>query len=408
MIGIHTRSHAPEALPPLIMTTTHPQDPSIVAALPFIRSDLTSLQAYTPHPAGMAGQSVAVKIDRLDTNENPYDLPLELKQKLAQTWLESIESNRYPDGGHHRLKAEIAGYVAASAGLTAPILPSQISVGNGSDELLRSLLIATCVGGAGSILVAGPTFSMYGILAQTLGIPAVSVDRSVANFEVDLAAAQTAIANRQGAPIRVVFMVNPNSPTGNALTAAELHWMRSLPPEILVVIDEAYFEFSQETVVAELAAHPNWLVLRTFSKAFRLAAHRVGYAVGHPQLIATLEQVRLPYNLPSISLAAAELVLHHRQSLLAVIPQLISERDRLFIALAKFDRLKVWRSDANFLYVRLLEVDNAALAMAELVDRLKSQGTSIRHTGGGLRISIGTPAENDRTIDRIGQLLTQM
>jgi histidinol-phosphate aminotransferase len=387
------------------MTTTRPQNPSIVTPLPFIRSELTSLQAYTPHPGGTAGQSVAVEIDRVDTNENPYDLPIELKQKLAQTWVASIESNRYPDGGHQRLKTEIAGYVAAAAGLRDRILPSQISVGNGSDELLRSLLIATCVGGAGSILVAGPTFSMYSILAQTLGIPVVSIDRSELNFEVDLVAAQTAICDRQGAPIRVVFMVNPNSPTGNALTAAELDWMRSLPADILVVIDEAYFEFSQETVVAELAQQPNWIVLRTFSKAFRLAAHRVGYAVGHPQLIATLERVRLPYNLPSFSLAAAELVLQHRQSLLAVIPELISERDRLFLALAKLDRLKVWRSDANFLYVRLLGADDAELAMAELVAKLKIQGTSIRHTGGGLRISIGTPAENDRTISRISQLL---
>jgi histidinol-phosphate aminotransferase len=387
------------------MTTTHPHNPSIVGALPFIRSELTSLQAYAPHPGGTAGQSVAVEIDRVDTNENPYDLPIDLKQKLAQTWLESIESNRYPDGGHHRLKAEIADYVTASAGLRDGILPSQISVGNGSDELLRSLLIATCVGGAGSILVAEPTFSMYGILAQTLGIAVARIDRAELNFEVNLAAAQTAISDRQDAPIRVVFMVNPNSPTGNALTAAELDWMRSLPPNILVVIDEAYFEFSQETVVAELAAHPNWIVLRTFSKAFRLAAHRVGYAVGHPQIIATLEQVRLPYNLPSISLAAAELVLQHRQSLLAVIPELISDRDRVFIALAKLPQLKVWRSDANFLYVRLLETDNTELAMAELVAKLKIQGTSIRHTGGGLRISIGTPAENDRTIARISQLL---
>ena len=387
------------------MTTTRPQNSSIVTPLPFIRSELTSLQAYTPHPAGTAGQSVAVEIDRVDTNENPYDLPIDLKQKLAQMWVASIESNRYPDGGHHHLKTEIGGYVAAAAGLRDLILPNQISVGNGSDELLRSLLIATCVGGMGSILVAGPTFSMYGILAQTLGIPVVSIDRSELNFEVDLAAAQTAIRARQGAPIKVVFMVNPNSPTGNALTAAELDWMRSLPSDILVVIDEAYFEFSQETVVAELAEHPNWIVLRTFSKAFRLAAHRVGYAVGHPQLIATLERVRLPYNLPSFSLAAAELVLQHRQSLLAIIPELISERDRLFLALTKLDRLKVWRSDANFLYVRLLGADDVELAMAELVAKLKIQGTSIRHTGGGLRISIGTPTENDRTISRISQLL---
>jgi histidinol-phosphate aminotransferase len=342
-----------------------------------------------------------IEIDRLDTNENPYDLPVELKQQLAQQWVESIESNRYPDGGHHRLKEAIASYVTESAVVSSPIIPHQISVGNGSDELLRSILIATCVGGGGSILVAAPTFSMYGILAQTLGVPVVSVERSVANFEVDLTAAQHAINNPTAAPIRVVFMVNPNSPTGNALTAAELDWMRNLPSDILVVIDEAYFEFSQQTVVTELAQHPNWVVLRTFSKAFRLAAHRVGYAVGHPQLIAILERVRLPYNLPSISIAAAELVLQHRQSLLAIIPELTHDRDRLYTALTKIDRLQVWCSDANFLYVRLRSVDNPELAMA----RLKADGTSIRHTGGGLRISIGTPAENDRTILRLDRLL---
>ena len=388
------------------MTTTPLHSTSsVITPLPFIRSELTSLQAYTPHPGGTAGQSVAMEIDRVDTNENPYDLPEALKQKLAQTWVESIESNRYPDGGHDRLKEAIASYVAVSASLRDRVLPSQISVGNGSDELLRSLLIATCVGGEGGILVAGPTFSMYGILAQTLGIPVVGIDRSAVNFEVDLTAAQNAIDSHD-VSIRVVFMVNPNSPTGNALTAAELDWMRSLPAHILVVIDEAYFEFSQQTVVAELAQHPNWVVLRTFSKAFRLAAHRVGYAVGHPQLIATLEQVRLPYNLPSISIAAAELVLHHSQSLLAVIPQLISERDRLFGALTQMPELEVWRSNANFLYVRLRGVANPELAMADLVTQLKKHGTSIRHTGGGLRISIGTPAENDRTISRISQLIS--
>ncbi len=388
------------------MTTTRPQSLNTPATvLPFIRTELTSLQAYTPHPGGAGGQSGLIEIDRVDTNENPYDLPLALKQELAQIWVESIESNRYPDGGHDRLKAEIANYVTETAGGNLEILPDRISVGNGSDELLRSILIATCLGGAGSILVATPTFSMYGILAQTLGIPVVSVDRSPINFEVDLAAAQQAINDRQHPPIRVVFMVHPNSPTGNALTTAELDWLRSLPPQILVVIDEAYFEFSQQTVVAELAQHPNWIVLRTFSKAFRLAAHRVGYGVAHPQLIAALEQVRLPYNLPSFSLAAAALALQHRQSLLSVIPEIIGERDRLFTTLKQIPNLQVWRSDANFLYVRIQGEANPTLAMTELTTHLKSQGTSIRHTGGGLRISIGSPAENQRTGLRIQQLL---
>jgi histidinol-phosphate aminotransferase len=397
MMGTQTR---------LLIMTTHPHSlPSENKALAFLRSELTSLQAYTPHPGGAEGQSVTIEIDRVDTNESPDDLPLELKQELARTWIESIESNRYPDGGHNRLKAAIAAYVTESAGVGDRILPHQISVGNGSDELLRSILIATCVGGGGSILVAAPTFSMYGILAQTLGIPVVSVDRSTVNFEVDLAAAQSAINNPQHLPIRVVFMVHPNSPTGNALTAAELDWMRSLPANILVVIDEAYFEFSQQTIVAELAAHPNWVVLRTFSKAFRLAAHRVGYAIGHPDLIATLEQVRLPYNLPSISLAAAQLVLHHSHSLLSTISETISERDRLFTALTKLRNLQIWRSDANFLYARIQGVDDPHLAMTELVTQLKVQGTLIRHTGGGLRISIGSPSENDRTSLRLDRLL---
>ena len=387
------------------MTTTHPQSlPTPAAALAFIRPELTSLQAYTPHPGGTGGQSVPVEIDRIDTNENPYDLPVALKQELAQIWVDSIESNRYPDGGHDHLKAAIAGYVSETAG-GMEILPDRITVGNGSDELLRSILIATCIGGAGSILVANPTFSMYGILAQTLGVPVVSIDRSPVTFEVDLAAAQKVISERQDSPIRVVFMVHPNSPTGNALTASEIEWLRSLPPHILVVIDEAYFEFSQQTLVAELAQQPNWIVLRTFSKAFRLAAHRVGYGIAHPQLIAALEQVRLPYNLPSLSLAAAQIALHHRNSLLTVIPELIGERDRLFSVLTQIDKLQVWRSDANFLYARIKGVSNPDLAMVELTAQLKSLGTSIRNTGGGLRISIGTPDENHRTGIRIQQLL---
>ncbi|WP_310481644.1 histidinol-phosphate transaminase [Chamaesiphon sp. VAR_48_metabat_403] len=387
------------------MTTTPlPNTPSVVAPFSFIRSQLTSLQAYTPHPGGAEGQSVAIETDRVDTNESPYDLPAALKQELARLWVDAIESNRYPDGGHNSLKAAIASYATESALSHTHIVPEQICVGNGSDELLRSILIATCVGGEGSILVAAPTFSMYGILAQTLGIPVVNVDRSASNFEVDVIAAQNAIDNPQAAPIRVVFMVHPNSPTGNALTTTELDWMRSLSSDILVVIDEAYFEFSQQTVIAELAARPNWIVLRTFSKAFRLAAHRVGYAVAHPQVIATLEQVRLPYNLPSISLAAAQMVLAHRQLLLETIPETISERDRLFGLLSQIDKLQVWRSDANFIYARIIGA-NPDLAMTELVAQLKVQGTLIRHTGGGLRISIGSPAENDRTYQRIDRLV---
>ncbi len=270
--------------------------------LPFIRSDLAQFTAYKPHPSSDTAASVPTQLDRLDTNESPSDLPPELKEKLAWTYQQVIETNRYPDGGHEILKDAIAEYVNESAALSSSLFTAaNISVGNGSDELIRSLLIATCLGGEGSILVANPTFSMYGILAQTLGIPVVAVGRNEINFEIDISAAQSAIEQTQNPPIRVVFVVHPNSPTANSLTAAELRWLRSLPENILVVIDEAYFEFSQTTLVGELIQRPNWLILRTFSKAFRLAALRVGYCVAHPEAIAILEKVRLPYNLPKRS-----------------------------------------------------------------------------------------------------------
>lgn len=365
--------------------------------LPFLRSDLAQLVVYTPHPGGDSTEQP----DRLDTNENPYDLPADLKQKLGWAYQQTIEANRYPDGSLAALKTAIAEYGNESAGVDF-VTAAHVSVGNGSDELIRSLLIATCLGEARSILVAKPTFSMYGILSQTLGIPVVTVERS-ATFEIDLAAAQQVIQSAS-VPIRAVFMVHPNSPTANALTAAELDWLRSLPVHILVVIDEAYFEFSQATVLAELPQRPNWVILRTFSKAFRLAAHRVGYAIAHPELAAALEKVRLPYNLPATSQSAALVALSYRSQLLAVIPTLLTERERLFQALTNIAELRVYPSNANFLFVQLQQPEQAAY----LFECLKATGTLVRHTNGGLRISVGTPEENQRTVERFRQSLLML
>ena len=161
--------------------------------LEFIRSDLAQLSAYnSQHTDNSEDLSASdLRVDRVDVNESPYDLPDELKQKLSWTYQQAIENNRYPDGGYEGLKSAIADYVNESA---SDFTAVNISIGNGSDELIRSLLIATCIGGAGSILVADPTFSMYRILAQTLGVPVVTIGRSLTNFEMDLAEAQAAIA----------------------------------------------------------------------------------------------------------------------------------------------------------------------------------------------------------------------
>jgi histidinol-phosphate aminotransferase len=372
--------------------------------LKFIRSDLSKLNAYKAHPGSDNAEPVAIQFDRLDTNESPLDLPPEIKEKLAWTYEKLIETNRYPDGGHETLKNAISQYVNESANLAnSTFTADNISVGNGSDELIRSLLIATCLGGEGAILVANPTFSMYGILAQTLGIPVVTVGRNQSNFETDLEAAKSAIAQTQNPPIRVVFVVHPNSPTANCLTTAEIEWLKSLPEEILVVIDEAYFEFSQTTLAAELLQHPNWIILRTFSKAFRLAAMRVGYCIAHPDAIAILEKVRLPYNLPSFSIAAALIALENLQLLLESIPQTLSERTKMITALSTHPNLEITPSTTNFIYLRVKTDDAHSLItiLTNLNQKLRSQGTLIRLLPNGLRITIGTPAENTRTIERI-------
>jgi histidinol-phosphate aminotransferase len=372
--------------------------------LPFLRTDLAQLHAYTPHPEAADGPSALV--DRLDTNECPYDLPEDLKQKLAWIYQHQIETNRYPDGSHTELKQAIAAYVAESSQASLQIDPDQISVGNGSDELIRSLLIATCLGGQGSILVADPTFSMYSILARTLGIPVVNISRTE-TFASNLDEAKDALKPGQSSdspPVRVVFVVHPNSPTGNTLTEAEIEWLRGLPSHILVVIDEAYFEFSQQTLVKDIAQHSNWIILRTFSKAFRLAAHRVGYAIAHPDLITALEKVRLPYNLPAMSQVAAHLALTHRQTLLQSVPELLRERSRMYEAFSQLTPLQFWPSAANFIYGRA----RSAAQSASLGQALKQLGTSIRTTGGGLRITLGSPAENDRTLQRLQQCVSEM
>ncbi|MGK7926700.1 MAG: histidinol-phosphate transaminase [Spirulina sp.] len=368
----------------------------------FFRSDLANFKSYTSHLGG----EIAKNVDRLDTNESPYDLPPELKEKLGRLYQHQLPSNRYPDGSHAELKATIAEYVNESANLAEPIAEDNISLGNGSDELIRSLLIATCLNQEGTILVANPTFSMYSILAKTLGISCLIAERSPETFEIDFESAQKAISTAQNPPIRVVFAVHPNSPTANALTLREIEWLKSLPEDILVVIDEAYFEFSQTSLVGELVQHPNWTILRTFSKAFRLASLRVGYAIAHPEIIETLEKVRLPYNLSGFSLAAAQLAMEQRELLLSPIPQLLEERDRLVEEFSQMPQLKIWPSHANFIYISSTPSDSEDKGMRSLARHLKERGTLVRYTGVGLRITVGTPAENQHTLERMHEILT--
>ena len=175
-----------------------------------------------------------------------------------------------------------------------------------------------------------------------------------------------------------------------------------MPEHILVVIDEAYFEFSQATVAKELSQHPNWVILRTFSKGFRLAAMRVGYSIAHQELIAILEKVRLPYNLPSFSIAAALIAVQNRSLILESVSQTLSERTKLLENLSQYSQLQISESAANFIFLRLKAQNekHRRNALNNLHKELKDSGTLVRLTGGGLRITVGSPSENARTLER--------
>lgn len=365
--------------------------------LSFIREDLLNLSAYTPTPISENQQQLI----RLDANESPYNLPSELKEKLGLIYEQEIETNRYPDGSHIKLKTLITEYINESNLEQFNI--NNISVGNGSDELIRSILMATCLNNQGSILVANPTFSMYEILAKSLGIITHTIKRNEGDFSWDLDTANKLISEVNKPQIKVVFVVHPNSPTANCLTRDEIQWLRDLPPDILVVIDEAYYEFSQQTLVSELPQQPNWLILRTFSKAFRLAAHRVGYAIAHVDIIKVLEKLRLPYNLPTFSQLAAEFALQHRDLILPAVKDVMKEKERVYQVLVNHPLFKVWRSDANFIYLRLAK-DSTGENLDRIMAQLKQENVIIRHTGGGLRISIGTTTENDKLLDKLTKI----
>ncbi len=346
-----------------------------------LRPDLLAQKPYNA--------AVVPHVLKLDANEHPQDLPEWFKKKLSLVWEKGIQSNRYPDGGHASLKEAIAAY--------AGVPSSWVSIGNGSDELIRSLIIATCLGGRGSVMVAEPTFSMYAITAAALGVPVVKVDRDRDTFGLDLVACDQALT-AAAPPVRLLFLTSPNAPTGNLLNATELAWLRTLPDSILVVIDEAYFEFCQTTVLPTLPA--NWVVLRTFSKAFRLAGHRVGYAVAQPQVSQVLELLRLPYNLPSVSQWAVQLALEHAPELLADLPTFSNTRKTVYAALQAMPGVRVWPSEANYLYFRTEQ------PLAEVQQHLLAQGISIRLTGGGLRVSIGTPEDMESFVAALQRCLS--
>ncbi len=256
------------------------KDASILSRL--IRPEIRALKAYhVPDSAGLI---------KLDAMENPYTWPETLKQEWLEV-LRAVPINRYPDPAAQALRTQLKQSLAVPAGM-------DVLLGNGSDELIQLILMGMARPGA-VVLAPEPTFVMYKMIACFVGMQFVGVPLA-ADFGLDLAAMRAAIKQHQPA---VVFLAYPNNPTGNLFDAAAIETLLQESPG-LVVVDEAYHAFAQQSFMDRLGRFDNLLVMRTLSKQ-GLAGLRLGILAGDPAWLAEFDKLRLPYNINSLTQASA-------------------------------------------------------------------------------------------------------
>lgn len=317
---------------------------------------------------------------KLDANERTDGLPPAVAAAMRER-LALLPLNRYPEMTAHSLRSKIAGIYGCEM--------EQVQVGNGSSELLAA--VCHLFGGEGrKIVYPEPSFSMYPVyirLADSLPVPV----KLQADFQLPL----DEFADQAGwADLAIVC--NPNNPTGNVLppdSIAKLAGTLSCP----LLVDEAYCEFYGISAVNLLRQADNLIIARTFSKAYGLAAARVGYLLTSAAIGSALGKVLMPYHVNSLSLLAAATILDYRREFDAGIEQIISERDRLFSRLTGLPGIRVFPSATNFLLVKTEQAGHllAELAASSISVRDFSRSPAL---SGCLRISIGSPPENDLVV----------
>lgn len=300
--------------------------------------------------------------------------------------------NRYPEPQPKELVARLASLYGVSK--------DQLLVGRGSDEGIDLLCRSFCSAGQDSILVCPPTFGMYSVMAHVQGAGVVSVPLKVNDgFALDVDAVL-----RQCTPnVKVLFLCSPNNPTGNTIPAdVILHIANRVEGRSIVVVDEAYVEFSSfPSLVSQLANVPQLAIMRTLSKAHGLAGARCGSLIANPEVISLLRKVIHPYAMTQLTVEAALKVLQPSQLPLMNerLASIKSERQRMFDALGKLAAVKrVWPSDGNFLLAEFADPDSALKSSrgANLLIREVRAQVGLPRT---LRISIGTPSQNDRLLE---------
>ncbi len=330
---------------------------------------------------------------KVNANESTLNLPPTVEERVLNR-LAMIAFNRYPGEEYHSLVEQIAKNFAVDA--------SQILLGGGSSEIIEKVFHA--FGGAGrKVVFPQPSFSMYKIYAKAAESDAVPFNLD-AKFDLDVDAFIAKI-REVGASLAVVC--NPNNPTGNALTPAQVEKIAA-SIECAFLLDEAYVEFYGQSAVNLVAKYPNLLVARTFSKAYGLAGARVGYMIAQAEVTRMIDKAFMPYHMNVLSLATADIVYQMREEFVPRLQMIIAERERLAQRLEKISGVKVFPSNTNFLLIRLARAE-------ELKDYLESLNIGVRYfapTAFGLknclRISIGTIPENDEVFAATKHFLEAM
>jgi histidinol-phosphate aminotransferase len=350
-----------------------------------VKPQVRAIGAYT-----LAARHAAVKINQ---NENPFEMSAAIKERVLAMARER-PWGRYPDFDPVELLEQLARFSAWTA--------DGVLAGNGSNELIEALLLVT-VGAGTKVVIPEPTFTLYALMTTILGGQPVRVALA-SDLEYDVAALRRAQDEHKPA---LTIVCSPNNPTGGVVTLAEVESLCAASSG-LVVIDEAYHEFSGQSVVPLLARYSNLVVLRTFSKAMAMAGLRVGYLLASPELVREINKARLPYNLNFFSQAAAMVAIDEWASLKVTIDRLIALRGELQGELARLPGIKVYPTRANFFLIELANADPKAV-FESLYERgvLVRDVTSYPRLSRCLRVSVGSEEENRALVAALAEALRE-
>nr|WP_288634429.1 histidinol-phosphate transaminase [uncultured Intestinibacter sp.] len=339
------------------------------------KESIRSLEPYVTNPT--------VCSVKLDANEGDKDLYLDLLKKLGES---DITLNYYPDDSYSELKKEINNYVGYE--------PKNITVGNGSSELL-DLCVKTFVDKDETILSLDPTFSMYSIYAQVFSAKYIGA-KAEEDFKLNV---DSIIKDIKENNPKLIILCNPNNPTGSVLTKEEVRKIVK-STDALIALDEAYMEFGDESLIDEVMDYDNLLIVKTVSKAFSLAGIRMGYIVANEDIITSIEKVRAPYNLNSLSTYIATEALRQKERMFDYVKNIKEEREKIYKALVDLG-VKAYPSGANFVFFKS-DIDN-------LQKKLVDKDVLIRKFSGKLdgyyRVSVGTKEQNEKFLEAFKEVM---